>query len=42
LAPEFDKPQTSTRVRRWFATAGLADIEVFKSGHLVGRGTRTP
>jgi SAM-dependent methyltransferase len=41
LAPEFDKPQTPTRVRRWFAAAGLADIQVFKSGHLVARGTRT-
>jgi SAM-dependent methyltransferase len=40
LAPEFDKPQTQTRVRRWFAAAGLADVEVFRAGHLVGRGTK--
>jgi uncharacterized protein YodC (DUF2158 family) len=27
-------------VRRWFENAGLAEVEVFHSAHLVGRGTK--
>jgi SAM-dependent methyltransferase len=40
LSPEYDQPQTATTVQRWFEQAGLNDIEVVKSGHLVGRGIR--
>jgi SAM-dependent methyltransferase len=40
LAPEYDKPQSIARVRRWFAAAELANVEVFRAGHLVGRGSR--
>jgi len=40
LAPEYDNPQTSTTVRRWFEKAGLVDVEVFHEGHLVGRGRK--
>jgi SAM-dependent methyltransferase len=38
LAPEYDNPQPAARVRSWLEHAGLADIEVFSAGHLVGRG----
>ena len=39
LSPEFDYPQTPETVTRWLHKAGLAQIEVLKAGHLVGRGT---
>jgi 2-polyprenyl-3-methyl-5-hydroxy-6-metoxy-1,4-benzoquinol methylase len=38
-APAYDNPQTPPTVRRWLEAAGLADIEVLKAGHLVGRGS---
>ncbi|MEI7635938.1 MAG: methyltransferase domain-containing protein [Syntrophus sp. (in: bacteria)] len=38
LSPEYDNPQTPATVARWLSEAGLADIEVLKAGHLVGRG----
>lgn len=39
LAPRYDhlKP-TAGRLRRWLEAAGLANVEVFRPGHLVGRG----
>jgi hypothetical protein len=40
LAPEYDSPQSASTVRGWFESAGLADVEVFHGGHLVGRGRR--
>ncbi len=41
LAPKYDHPQpTAGRLRRWLEAAGLADIEVFRSGHLIGRGSK--
>lgn len=41
LAPKYDHPQpTAGRLRRWLEAAGLADIEVFRAGHLVGRGSK--
>jgi SAM-dependent methyltransferase len=40
LSPVFDDPQTPNAVRRWFEEAGLCSIEVFRPGHLVGRGLR--
>jgi 2-polyprenyl-3-methyl-5-hydroxy-6-metoxy-1,4-benzoquinol methylase/uncharacterized protein YbaR (Trm112 family) len=42
LAPEYDKPQTPATVRRWLDGAGLAGVEVFRAGHLVGRGRKPP
>jgi SAM-dependent methyltransferase len=39
LSPEFDNPQTEITVKQWLREAGLEEIEVFKAGHLVGRGT---
>lgn len=38
LAPEYDNPQTVERVRNWFESAGLLEVEVFHGGHLVARG----
>jgi SAM-dependent methyltransferase len=38
LAPAYDNPQSAAKVREWFKLAGLEDIRVFHSGHLVGRG----
>jgi SAM-dependent methyltransferase/uncharacterized protein YbaR (Trm112 family) len=38
LSPRFDKPQKATKVRGWLEAAGLLDVEVFRAGHLVGRG----
>jgi SAM-dependent methyltransferase len=41
LAPRYDHPKpTAGRLRRWLQAAGLADIEVLRPGHLVGRGGR--
>lgn len=40
LAPAFDQPQTEGTLARWFDAAGLKDVEVFRSGFLVGRGSR--
>lgn len=42
LAPEYDKPQRARRVRTWLEAAGLTGVEVFRAGHLVGRGHRRP
>lgn len=42
LAPEYDNPQTAGRVRIWFETARLVDVEVLHAGHLVGRGRKLP
>ena len=38
LSPQFDSPQTPRSVRRWLHAAGLGQIEVIKSHHLIGRG----
>jgi SAM-dependent methyltransferase len=42
LAPEYDKPQRARRVRRWLEAAGLAGVEVFRQGHLIGRASKLP
>ncbi len=42
LAPEDDQPQPPGRVRVWLEAAGLTGIEVFRAGHLVGRGGKLP
>ena len=42
LAPEYDRPQPAGRVRGWLEAAGLAGVEVFREGHLVGRGSKLP
>jgi 2-polyprenyl-3-methyl-5-hydroxy-6-metoxy-1,4-benzoquinol methylase len=40
LSPEYDHPQTAATLRRWLDQAGLEEIVVLRSGHLVGRGRR--
>jgi 2-polyprenyl-3-methyl-5-hydroxy-6-metoxy-1,4-benzoquinol methylase len=40
FSPAYDNPQNAKTVRRWFEQAGMADIEVLKAGHLVGRARR--
>jgi SAM-dependent methyltransferase len=40
LAPQYDQPQSATTVRRWLDQSGLASVEVFLAGHLVGRGRK--
>jgi len=40
LAPAHDSPQSVATLRAWFALAGLRDIEVFRAGLVIGRGTR--
>jgi len=42
LAPQYDNPQTSARVRHWLETSGLVEVQVFHEGHLVGRGRKVP
>jgi SAM-dependent methyltransferase len=40
LAPAFDQPQTARTLRQWLDAAGLEEVEVFRHGHLIGRGRR--
>ena len=40
LAPAHDHPQSAAALREWFAAAGLAQVDVHRSGFLVGRGVR--
>jgi 2-polyprenyl-3-methyl-5-hydroxy-6-metoxy-1,4-benzoquinol methylase len=40
LAPKYDKPQPASRVRDWLNAADMVDVEVFRDGHLVGRGCK--
>ena len=40
LASAHDYPQSAESVTRWFGESGMRDVEVFRAGHLVGRGVR--
>lgn len=40
LAPAHDHPQSARALHEWLTAAGLKDIEVFRAGHLVGRGIK--
>lgn len=40
LAPAYDNPQSVNTVMRWFKQGGISQVEVFHSGHLVGRGIK--
>jgi SAM-dependent methyltransferase len=40
LAPAHDHPQTAAALTNWFHEAGLEHVAVFRSGFVVGRGTR--
>ena len=39
-SPIHDHPQTAATIERWLSEAGLVERDVFRVGHLVGRGTR--
>jgi SAM-dependent methyltransferase len=41
LAPEHDHPQSATTLESWFKRAGLHQIEIFRRGHLIGRGVKS-
>ena len=40
LSPAHDHPRSAAQVQRWFEQAGLEEVEVFRPGHLVGRGRK--
>jgi len=40
FSPEFDQPQNWRTIRIWLENTGMADVEVLKAGHLVGRGRK--
>ncbi|MDO8805717.1 MAG: methyltransferase domain-containing protein [Elusimicrobiota bacterium] len=40
LSPHHDHPQSETTLRRWFEEEGLKDIKVFRSGFIIGHGTK--
>ncbi len=40
FAPRYDSPLTKRQVRQLFLNSGFTDIEVFHSGHLVGRSSK--
>jgi 2-polyprenyl-3-methyl-5-hydroxy-6-metoxy-1,4-benzoquinol methylase len=40
LAPAHDSPQSVATLAAWFALARLRDVEVFRDGLLIGRGTK--
>ena len=40
IAPRYDQPQTAKTLRVWFDEVGFERAEVFRDGHLIGRGRR--
>ena len=40
LAPAFDNPQNAETIQKWFKVAKFTNVEILKSGHLVGRGIK--
>jgi hypothetical protein len=40
LSPKHDYPQSAKTVQAWFEEAQLRDIEVFRRGVCIGRGTK--
>lgn len=42
LSPEHDHPKSARTLARWFHEADLVDVEIFRKGHLIGRGLRPP
>jgi SAM-dependent methyltransferase len=40
LGPAFDQPQSAETLEQWMRTSGLEDVEVFRSGFIVGRGRK--
>lgn len=40
LSPAYDQPQRAETLEAWLNESGLQEVEVFRSGFMVGRGTR--
>ena len=40
LAPAYDQPQSAATLTAWMRDSGLEDVEVFRSGFLVGRARK--
>jgi len=40
FAPRYDKPETANTLRAWLEAMPLTGVEVFRAGHLTGRGTK--
>lgn len=40
LSPEHDHPKSAKHLALWFKNANLTDVEIFRKGHIIGRGTR--
>jgi len=40
LGAAHDNPQSAPTLRKWLREAGLEQVEVFRVGHLVGRGIK--
>ena len=40
LSPAYDEPQSPETVSRWLTEAGMTEVEVVRTGHLVGRGVK--
>lgn len=40
FSPEHDHPKSARTLARWFDRAGLVDVQIFRKGHLIGRGER--
>ena len=38
FSPTFDNPQNAKTIQNWFDEAQFTNVEILKSGHLVGRG----
>jgi ubiquinone/menaquinone biosynthesis C-methylase UbiE/uncharacterized protein YbaR (Trm112 family) len=40
LSPLHDHPQYISTVKRWFERSGMTEVEIFRRGHIVGRGRK--
>jgi hypothetical protein len=40
LASAYDQPQSAATLRQWFQEQGFEEFEIFRKGHLIGRGRR--
>ncbi|MES2353812.1 MAG: methyltransferase domain-containing protein [Pseudomonadota bacterium] len=40
LSPEHDHPKSARTLAHWFDDAGLVGVQVFRKGHLIGRGEK--
>ena len=40
FGPAFDQPQTAEDLKGWMRSSGLVEVEVFRSGFLVGRARK--